>query len=228
MSPDGRHHETSEARTALLCRVADIVPRLEDLNRNVFVGIDGVDGSGKTTFADELAEVLSAARPTVRISIDGFHKQRAERYRLGRDSPEGFWEDSYDYEAFERGVILPLRAGTGRYLAASHDLDTDELLDGPYLQLASPSVVVVDGIFLHRPELREFWDFSILLEVDFTVSVPRMAARDGSSPSPVDPSNRRYVEGQRIYLNRCAPRSSASLTIDNNDLLAPKIVGRRR
>ena len=59
-----------------------------------------MDGAGKTTFADELAaELLREGRTVVRISVDGFHRPRDERYRRGRHSPEGFWADSYDYDA---------------------------------------------------------------------------------------------------------------------------------
>lgn len=60
------------------------------------VGIDGVDGAGKTIFADELAVALRGfGRPAVRVSLDGFHNPRHVRYRGGRSSPEGFWLDSY-------------------------------------------------------------------------------------------------------------------------------------
>ena len=55
------------------------------------VGIDGVDGAGKTTLADTLADALEAAGiAVIRASVDGFHHPRAVRYRLGRESPEGF------------------------------------------------------------------------------------------------------------------------------------------
>lgn len=190
----------------------------------MLVGVDGVDGSGKTVFADELAVTLRPRVPVERVSIDGFHKQRADRYRLGRTSPEGFWLDSYDYDAFECGVVQPLRAGALEYLEASHDLATDEVLDGPLRRLDSPAIVIVDGIFLHRPELRDVWDFSLYLDVDFSVSVARMSVRDGSSPDPEDPGNRRYVEGQKLYFEECAPWALASLVVDNNDLAHPRIV----
>ncbi|WP_246580249.1 hypothetical protein [Deinococcus aestuarii] len=44
------------------------------------VAIDGVDGAGKTTFADELAGVLrERGRTVIRASVDGFHAPRATR-----------------------------------------------------------------------------------------------------------------------------------------------------
>ena len=55
----------------------------------VIVAVDGVDGAGKTYFADALAEALRRAGHTVfRASIDGFHNTRALRYARGATSPE--------------------------------------------------------------------------------------------------------------------------------------------
>ena len=44
----------------------------------------------------------------LRVSIDGFHRPRAQRVARGR-GPETFYEDSYDYAAFRRAVIEPFR-----------------------------------------------------------------------------------------------------------------------
>ncbi len=72
------------------------------------VAVDGPDGSGKSTFADELAAAVRAlGRRVVRISLDDFHNVRAVRYRQGRESPEGFWQDSYNYLRFQSDVLDP-------------------------------------------------------------------------------------------------------------------------
>lgn len=70
----------SPARRAVLEEVAARLPdRAPD---GVRVGIDGVDGVGKTTFADHLAAVLQhAGRSVVRVSADDFHHPREVRYR---------------------------------------------------------------------------------------------------------------------------------------------------
>ena len=55
----------------------------------VRVAIDGVDGAGKTTLADELSEpIRRRGRPVIRASIDSFHNPQAVSYRRGRHSPE--------------------------------------------------------------------------------------------------------------------------------------------
>jgi uridine kinase len=83
--------------------------------------------------------------------------------------------------------------------------------------------VVIDGIFLHRDELLEAWDYSIFLDVPFKLSVARMAARDGSAPDPADPSVVRYVEGQRMYLRACRPWERATVVIDNSQPDFPRL-----
>ena len=61
--------------------------------------------------------------------------------------------------------------------------------------------------------------------MDFAVSAARMARRDGSDPDPEAASNRRHVEGQRIYLREDAPERRAAVIVENDDLEAPRIVG---
>ncbi|BCY07530.1 uridine kinase [Actinoplanes sp. L3-i22] len=211
----------SPARSRILAQVADAIP---DHGRGfVRVGVDGPDGSGKTTLADELATTLrDRGRPVVRVSIDDFHQVRALRHRRGRDSPEGFWSDSYDYPRFRADVLDPFGPdGTGRYRPVAHDLATDARLEPDPRPAPPGTVLIVDGIFLHRDELAGSWDFSLFLEVPFTETARRMAARDGTPPDPADPGMRRYVDGQRLYFAACAPWRRATWVIDNTDPAAP-------
>ena len=188
------------------------------------VAIDGVDGAGKTCFGDELATVLAmAGRPLIRASVDGFHRPRAARWARGRDSPEGFYFDSYDYQALICQLLEPLRSG-GHYQVAVFDHQSDSPVAAAPQTAPPQAILLFDGIFLQRPELRAYWDFTIFLRVDFCVSIPRCAARGDGVPDPDAPQNRRYVEGQRLYLRSCSPEQRADLLIDNNQLARPLIV----
>ena len=100
-------------RASFFRELTSLIPLPESDGEAVFLGIDGVDGAGKTTLADDLADYLADQVNVVRISIDGFHDVRERRYRRGRDSPEGFWLDSYDYAPFLEQVVRPFRAGAG-------------------------------------------------------------------------------------------------------------------
>ncbi|WP_235183197.1 nucleoside/nucleotide kinase family protein [Deinococcus phoenicis] len=187
-----------------------------------------MDGAGKTTFADELAEVLRArGRTVIHASVDGFHAPRAVRYRRGRTSPEGFYRDSYDCPGLRAALLGPLGpGGSGRYRPAIFDHVTDAPVELPERVAEEGSILLLDGLFLHRPELRDLWDDSVFLHVDFEISVPRGAARGPGygSPDPHAESNHRYVEGNRLYFREADPQRHAGVVVDNNDLQAPFVV----
>lgn len=212
-------------RTALLNQVCATLMRLK-ADPVLRVAIDGVDGAGKTTFADELGTALLARGcRVIRASVDGFHNPRAARYQKGRDSPEGFFEDSYDYPKFIKHLLRPLSPGGNlQFKRASFDCRTDSVLDLQEEQALVGSILIIDGIFLHRNELRQFWDFSIFLATAFEHSYARMSVRDGCPPEPANQQNRRYFEGQKIYLASCTPEIHASMVINNDNLYAPIIV----
>ena len=73
------------------------------------------------------------------------------------------------------------------------------------------------------------WNDSVFLHVDFAVSVPRGASRGPGwgSPDLHAESNRRYVEGQRLYFREAEPRRHAGVVVDNNDLETPFVAQER-
>ena len=218
-------------RDALLDQLADAILAVRQPHPTR-VGIDGVDGAGKTWLADELAPVLAAhGVPVIRASVDGFHHPRALRYRRGRRSPRGFYEDSYNHDVLHTALLEPLAPdGSRAYRTAVFDWRTDGVVVEPTLQAPEDAVLVFDGIFLHRPELRAAWDFSIFVDVTFETSLRRNLIRYEAEHGRVDAMvaedfHTRYAPGQRLYLDACHPRSLASVVIDNNDLASPRFVG---
>lgn len=194
--------------------------------RPVRVGIDGVDAAGKTTLADELGASLQAlGRPVVRAGVDDFHHPKAHRYRLGRQSPEGYFHDSFDVARLRESLLDPLGpGGDRRYRRRAFDYRRDATVEAP-IELAAPDgLLVFDGIFLQRPELRDCFELTIFLQVPFEVTVSRMVERDGGPHGVDHPGNRRYVEGQRIYLRECRPADRADIVIDNADPSAPRFL----
>ncbi|MCQ1999288.1 nucleoside/nucleotide kinase family protein [Arthrobacter zhaoxinii] len=194
--------------------------------RRLLVAVDGVDGAGKTTFADDLAVALSSAggaagRQILRVGTDDFHHVRVVRHRRGRCSPEGFWLDSYNLDQFTEYVLAPLASGAAAFRDRGHDLSTDAVLDPEPVMAAKDAVVLIDGLFLHREELRHYWDFSVFLDVPFDVTAARMAARDGTGTGPrqagvLTPGKDRYVGGQQLYFAAANPAARADLVLDNS------------
>ena len=183
------------------------------------VAVDGVDGAGKTTFADALAALLvPAGRQVIRASVDDFHRPERLRYARGRDSPEGFYLDSYDHEALRERLLDPLSpGGSRRFRRRAFDHREDRPVEAPLEAADADAILLLDGIFLHRDELRGYWDYSVFRDVPVDVAVPRGAARGEGfgAPDPSAPSNRRYVLGQQRYLAECDPARRATRVIDN-------------
>jgi uridine kinase len=183
------------------------------------VAVDGLDGAGTTVFADALAAQLGVGhRAVFRASIDDFHQSRARRYARGRDSAEGFYRDSFDYPTFKRMLTEPFRTGwIGSFNLRAFDLKRDVPFQPVWSSGPQDAILIVDGIFLNRPELRGIWNYSIWLEVDRKVAAKRMLARDGAAGNA-----KRYTDGQKLYLKEAKPRDAATAIIDNNDFDRPK------
>ena len=190
------------------------------------VAVTGSDGAGKTRLADDLARRIGReGMPVIRATIDSFHNPRAVRYRLGRESPEGFYRDSFDLDALRAKLLDPLSPGGSRaYRLAAFDHRADAPVAAPLLTAPAPATLIVDGIFLQRPELAAYWDLAIFLDVPFDIAFARLAARDGGSADPAAAANRRYRDGQLLYFAECRPQQTADILVDYTDLNRPRIV----
>lgn len=203
--------------------LSEQILRLPSADR-VFIAIDGVDGSGKSTFADNLATWLRG-RPVVILHVDDFRNPTSKRYARGRTSPEGFWLDTYDYDTFRAYALDPLdRDSDGWYRTKSYDSTTDERAMPPVIQAPKNALIVVEGMFLHRDELKDRWDLSVFLHAPLGETARRMAERNGSHPDPNHESMRRYVNGQRIYFANARPWERASPVVDNTGFANPCII----
>jgi uridine kinase len=207
-------------KTDVLVSLADEILHNYSEGR-VIIAVDGLDGAGKTHFADDLAQQLRTGnRAVFRASIDDFHRPRADRYALGRDSPEGFYRDSYDYRLFRRILIEPFRIGhIGSFVLQGFDLDRNMAILPKWSSGPDDAILIVDGIFLNRPELRGLWNYSIWLEVDPSILATRLVGRDGETTTP-----KRYSQGQKLYLKDARPREAATAIINNDDFDHPRRV----
>jgi uridine kinase len=190
------------------------------------VAVDGMDGAGKTHFADALGmELTLRGAKVIRASADGFLNPPRTRHRRGRDSPEGYYRDGFDYGRMVRLLLDPLSPGGNReYIREVYDVRRErEVRRLPELA-PDDAILVFDGIFALRDELCRYWDYSVWLEVPAEVAIPRMAARDRRDANLNSPRNRRYIDGQKLYTAECHPRERAKVVIDNADVANPVLV----
>ncbi len=165
----------------------------------VRVAIDGVDAAGKTMLAELAAAIERAGRPVIRASIDGFHNPRAIRRRQGSLSPEGYFEDSFNYPALIDALLQPLGPGGCRsFRRAVFDFRTDKPVTQALEHASADSILLFGGVFLLRHGLRAHFDFSVLVRAAFEVTLRRAEQRDASFSAV----SRRFVTvtGSGIFL----------------------------
>lgn len=228
-------------RSAVIETVADVVmsaKSAKSLERPLLVAVDGIDGAGKSTFADELAGAVRARGGVViRSTIDSFHHERAVRYARGAAAPLGFYLDSHDLAALRRELLDPFEQGAGsRYRTACFDEPSDTELDAPVATVCVDDMLIFDGIFVQRPELADTWDLVVYLDAQERVDLERLGlVLDGVPREPVEAVSHtlewvaridRYASGMRYYLDLVDPLASADVVIDNNAIAAPIIVRR--
>ena len=193
------------------------------------VCLDGPDAAGKTTLADELAFVLRGrGHEVIRASIDGFHRPRAERYRRGENSAEGYYEDSFDYAVLCSVLLDPLGPdGSRSYRRAVFDFREDAPLLCPTTVASEDAILVFDGVFLLRPELVEVWDFRIFVSVESDECLRRALERDtalfGSRQEVERRYRNRYIHGQRLYFAAARPAEVADAIVGNDDPVRPTL-----
>jgi uridine kinase len=220
-------------REEMLSQLADRITGVSRLHP-IRVAIDGVDASGKTTLANELIQPIERrGRRVIRASVDSFHRPRAERLRQGPESPAGYYADSFDYAALRKVLLLPLGPrGSRWYRRAVFDYRADAPVDAPAEEAAPDSVLLLDGVFLLRPELDDCWDFRVFVDVAFAETLRRACARGierfGSAAAAAVRQRYqvRYIPGQRIYLAAVRPRERADVVVENGDLSAPRLLVR--
>lgn len=197
----------------------------------VLVGIDGVDASGKTTLADKLAAYLEKSnRQIIRASIDGFHNPSSVRYRQGRESPDGYYQDSFNHELIIEKLLRPLSTGNLRFREKAFDYRSDKEVSAPDKKAEKGAILVMDGVFLFRPELIHYWDIKIFLDAGFDAILQRAIKRAKDQKDPdtehdiIDLYNRRYIPGQKLYFQEARPQEKADIMIDNNNYDNPFII----
>ncbi len=218
---------TDSVREVIRQIAAVLVDSVED--RPWRVGIDGICGAGKSTFARSLvAELEAFGCPVVFVDSDGFHHVRERRYRQGRSSARGYYDDAYDFDSLAERVLRPLGPGGSlRYATKVHDLLSDEVIDDGDAVAAPGSIVVFDATFIQRPELAGLWDDVIYLHTAESAAITRGITRDAEALGGEEAARAafelRYMAACRLYLAEQSPRVRASIVVDNTDVSRPII-----
>jgi len=189
------------------------------------IAVDGIRGSGTAEFADALADALREHGTTrdggpvevVRASIEAFRHPPEQTDAEGVQSGAPSLPGGYDYEAFRRLLVDPFRSGGGTFVVAPGPAGGGT--GSPERRIAAPdALLLVDGVFLHRSEVRGIWNFSLWIQV------PReLADERAEGPGTATEAERRNRD-RDLYWRDADPRSAATAIVDNTDEEHPRRV----
>ena len=205
-------------------RLADVVDAVRP-GRRVLVAVDGPDAAGKTTLARAVADRLR--RPAVCVCVDRWHHPREVRLRRGDESAQGYYLDAFDHVGLLAQCLQPFASGAQTVRTARFDHLADREVE-EHQQVPHDAALLVEGVFLLRPELRALWDLRIYLHVPEAVTLARAVARDrellGGEAQVRRRYERRYLPGQALYREAAAPLDAADILVDNSDPARPVVL----
>ena len=126
-------------------------------------------------------------------------------------------------------LLCPLGSEGGRRCrTALWDSFRDLPIEEKWIEVTQRAILVVDGAFLCRPELRDEWDYVIWLDVDPDTMLARARARDvawvGSEEEVVERYRQRVIPSHLLYEALVRPVDQAAAVVDTRDLNAPRLV----
>lgn len=161
------------------------------------IGINGLDGAGKTTFALGLQQfLLDQGRAAHLLHVDDFNE-----------------DDVQDevYEAFARGELTA--AHLDKYYHSS--VDYRALFEAIKIAKERTRYVIVEGVFLFRQPLPQILDFKVFLETEPSVARDRFKRRrlELGDERPVEVFDRIWWPAFERYCNEEKPLETADLVV---------------
>jgi uridine kinase len=181
----------------------------------LIIGIAGGSGSGKSTVARNVAELLNTTSVAF-IDMDAYYKHFAalsldERRRLNWDHPNAFDYDLLCQHLDTLSRRMPVEK-------PEYDFVTHLRRDQP-TRIAPADVVVIDGILLFVDErVRELCDVKVFVDADADIRLIRRIKRDTHARgrpldeiieqylTTVQPMHLEFVEPSKRYADVIVPR----------------------
>lgn len=216
-------------RQDIFTSIAGRIRTSRDEHTPYVVGVGGMDGSGKSHFAEDLRAYLSQTFKVSIIHLDDFHNPKAVRH-TGANEVENYLHKSINFCMFEERVLLPLTL-TGKLFweAALLDLDTDQYSNEVKYDVGPGGIVIIEGVFLFRKPWRQYIDLRIFLRVAAEIAIERGTRRDAErlGDDVLRRYEMKYVPAQALHFAADDPEGNAEIVIDNSDVNQQNIVAWR-
>jgi uridine kinase len=200
-------------------------------SRSLLVGVSGIDGCGKGYLAMQLQAhlALHGVIPTI-LNVDGWLNLPHKRFN--KDAlAVNFYKNAIRLDQFFSQLVLPLRDRRSVHLVADFVEETASDYRKHSYDYKDVSVVLVEGIFLFKPQYRKYFDLAIWVDCSFPTALARAIdrAQEGLSPAnTIAAYETIYFPAQRIHLAQDKPRENADLIFENETCTNRRVLNRPR
>ena len=183
--------------------------KYRSINQSFVIGINGIDCSGKTTFAKLVSKYFTHYKiENVCLDIDNFNNPAIES-----ETYKAFVSDSWDEEDLNKYYELIINfSDVTRAVSESKK---------------KYSLVILDGIFIYKPQLVDIFDLKIYLDIDISLGRKRFAKRRSikREKRPFDIYDEIWMLSHLRYESEVHPKRISDLVIDYNAESQPVLHG---
>lgn len=185
--------------------------------------MSGIDGSGKSYAAARMARALRhKGHAVASLSVDGWLNLPSVRFSQV-DPAEHFYRHAIRFEAMFAELLLPLRRDRRIRLEADYTEEQATRYRKQRYEFDDVDVILVEGIYLLKRELRPHYDLALWIECGFETALERAIARGQEGLGREETSRAYhtiYFPAQEIHFRIDRPRESADHVLWNDPRLS--------
>ncbi|MBN4080890.1 hypothetical protein JYT44_00860 [Caldithrix abyssi] len=185
----------------ILAYIKEKYEKHRSINQFFVVGINGIDCSGKTTFAKHLSKYFTHHKiENDRLDIDNYFNPVIES-----ETYKAFVSDSWDEKDLDKYYELIINYSDAiRAVLESHK---------------KYPLVILEGIFIYKPQLVDLFDLKIYLDFDISLGRKRFAKRRSikQDKRPFEIYDEIWMLSHIRYESEVHPKLISDLVIDYND-----------
>jgi uridine kinase len=206
----------------VVCKIIERRAKIPN-TRSLLVGVSGIDGCGKGYIATQLQAhlALHGVIPVI-LNVDGWLNLPDKRFDQNALAVN-FYENAIRLDQFFSQLVIPLAQRRSIHLDADLVEETASDYCKHTYDYKDVSVVLVEGIFLFKPQYRKYFDLAIWVDCSFPTALARAIdrAQEGlSRANTIAAYDTIYFPAQRIHLAQDKPRENADLIFENEVLQA--------
>ena len=193
--------------------IENLVYHLSDYRdgQRFILGIDGLSRAGKTSFTNRMKQLLGEKNVSMHtFHIDDFIVDKAKRYRTGHKEWIEYYNLQWDVEWLTEHFFTKLKENDVLNLPF-YNHSTDKQI-WQMTNIASANLIIIEGIFLQRPEWRKLLDFVIYLD---SSRETRFGRENENTQKNIHKFKTRYWKAEDYYLHTVNPLMQADLVIKN-------------